>query len=335
MARITHYDQGDVWQPQATFTVGGVATDPTTITVKVKNPAGTITTIGPVSGATGGSGITRVSAGVFKIAQTLDAQGYWFARFEGTGTAAATEDQQAIVDPSEFYDALGNPNRALVGLAETKDWLQQQNIDTANDLELARVINDVSDRFHQEAEREFKPIGTNPATRTFEVMPVGVIEPHYVDGVYLGDTNVTRRTVKIGDLTTLTSVAIYDRDWTTLLSSPSLSLVSQMPLVRQPWEPVTAITFHPTVTALTTGMRIVVTGTWGFPAVPGNVRQAVLDAVASIMDRDVTHYRQDLGMNSQSDGGTTIVMGSGSQRMISLPPSALSVAWSYRVTSVG
>jgi hypothetical protein len=45
MAKITHYDQGDVWMPQATFTVNGTPTDPTTLIVKIKDPAGTITTI--------------------------------------------------------------------------------------------------------------------------------------------------------------------------------------------------------------------------------------------------------------------------------------------------
>lgn len=331
--RIIHYDQGDVWQPQATFTVSGTPTDPTTITVKVKNPSGTISVMGPVSGATGGSGITRVSAGVFKIAQTLDAQGYWFTRFEGTGTAAATEDQEAIADPSEFYAPVGT--RALVGLAETKDWLQQQNITTESDLELARVIDDISDRFHQEACREFKPVGTNPQTRTFEIPPVGLRRPRYVDGDYVGDSNIDRRIVAIGDLTSFTAVSILDTDWTTVLQTPSISLVTGRPFVRQPWEPITALELHPTLVSLSAGMRFSVTGTWGFPLVPGDVRQAVLDSVASVMDRDVEHYRQDLATPTSNDGGTTVMVGGGGQRLLSLPPVAVAVAWRYRTVTVG
>jgi hypothetical protein len=84
MAQITHYDQGDLWTPKATFTVGGVATDPSTVTFKYRDPSGTITTVGPVAGASGGSGITRVSAGVYTYDVTLNDAGRWYARFEGT-----------------------------------------------------------------------------------------------------------------------------------------------------------------------------------------------------------------------------------------------------------
>jgi len=338
VAKITHFDQGDIWTPQATFTVGVTPTDPTTITVRVKKPDGTVTVIGPVAGATGGSGIVRVSAGVFKTDITLDDAGYWFFRAEGTGVAAATEESHAIVDPSEFYESAQLGTRALVGLAETKDWLQQQNIDTANDLELARVINDISERFHQEAEREFKVSGTNPQTRTFAVLPAGRRQPQYIDGDYVGDYNQARRTVKVGDLTSFTSVSILDTDWTTVLQTPAAALITSLPLVRQAWEPVTALEFRDTVTSLSSGMRVTVTGTFGFPAVPGNVRQAVMDAVASVMDRDVEHYRQDLGGAAQQAGqsGTTVVMiGSGRQRLLSMPPTSLAVAWSYREPNVG
>jgi len=333
--KITHYDQGDIWTPQATFTVGGTPTDPTNVTVKIKDPAGTITTVGPVSGSTGGSGITRVGPGVFKYSVPLTAQGYWFSRFEGTGAAAATEDQEAIVDPSEFFAPL-DP-RALVGLAETKDWLNQQNVDTSNDLELARIINDVSDRLHQEAEREFKANGTNPATRTFEVPEIGLRRPRYIDGDYVGDLNINRRRVAIGDLTSFTAVQILDTDWTTVLASPATNLVTGRPMVRKPWEPITELEFHPTVITLSAGMRIAVTGTWGFPAVPGNIRQAALDAIAAIYDRDVEHYRQDLSETGQSagEGGTTVIMAGGSQRLLTLPAASIAAAWSYREVNLG
>lgn len=335
MARITHYDQGDIWTPQATFAVGGTPTDPTNITVRVKKPDGTVTVLGPVAGGTGGSGIVRVSAGVFKTDITLDDAGYWAARFEGSGAATASEEHNAIVDPSEFYESAQLGTRALVGLAETKDWLQQQNIDTAGDLELARVIADVSDRIHHEAEREFKPSATNPATRTFAVEPTGASRPWYIDGVYQGDLNRNRRTVRVGDLTSFTAVSILDTDWTTVLEAVTLTDVAAHPLVRQAWEPIRELEFHSDVTQLETGMRVTVTGTWGFPAVPGDIRQATLDAVAAIMDRDVEHYSQDLGLQAGGESGNVIVIGRGQQRLLSLPPGVLAVAWRYRDVNVG
>lgn len=337
MARITHYDQGDVWTPQATFTVNGAPTDPTTLIVRVKDPAGTVTVVTENTPAAPTLPIVRVSAGVFKHnGIALNDAGYWFARFEGTGAAAATEETQAIVDPSEFYESAQLGSRALVGLAETKDWLQQQQITTESDLELARVINDVSERFHQEAEREFKVSGTNPQTRTFQIETVGARKPYYIDGDYQGDLNPARRRVKVGDLTSYTAVSILDTDWATVLETPSLSLISSLPLSRQAWEPIQEIEFRDTVTSLGTGMRVTVTGNFGFPSVPGNVRQAVLDAVAAIMDRDVEHYRMDTGMTPGGGGAQTmVVIGGGRQRLLSMPPSSLAVAWSYRENNIG
>ena len=345
--RITHFDVGDVWVPQWTFTVNGTATDPTTLTVRQQDAAGVETILlnagNPATLTASSTPVAKVSTGVFKLNPgiALTAAGYWFARASGTGAAEAAEDHQAIVDPSEFTSDGGIGTRALVGLSETKDWLQSQNIDTTNDLDLVRVINDISDRFHQEAEREIKPVGTNPQTRLFQVEPMGQSQPHYIDGDYQGDRNYMRRRVRVGDLTSFTAVSILDTNWTTVLETPALTNVTALPMNRQQWEPVRELEFRYDVTSLGAGMRVSVAGTWGFPAVPGNVRQAVLDAVAAIMDRDVEHYRQDLGSSRSgtaeaASGGSTVVMvGSGRQRLLSMPPASLAVAWSYRETTIG
>jgi hypothetical protein len=323
MARITHYDQGDAWVPQATFSVNGTPTDPTTITVKVKEPDGTISTMGPVSGGSGGSGITRVSDGVYTVTIALDAAGYWFAQFIGTGTAAGSEEHQAIVDPSEFTSDAGIGTRALVSLSETRDWLRGQGfaqIDTVDDLELVRVINDMSERAHDESEREFKPQATNPAARTFDV-----------------DARALRqRIVDVGDVSAVTLVEILDTDWSTVVETVAASDYSLQPQVRKAWEPYRRIAFSSDVTPIRSGMRVRVTGTWGFPSVPGSVRQAVLDAVAAVMDRDVEHYRQDLSPAPQApEGGTLIMVGGGRQRFVSMPPASLAVLWGFRDPVIG
>jgi hypothetical protein len=59
--------------------------------------------------------------------------------------------------------------------------------------------------------------------------------------------------------------------------------------------------------------------------VPGNVRQAVLDAVVSTMDRDVEQYKEDLAAAAPSSRNTDD----------SLPGSAMDVAVSYRDELVG
>lgn len=319
--RISHYDQGDVWTPQATFTVSGVETDPTEITVRVKDPDGAITVLGPVDGATGGGGITRVSAGVFKTDIQLDDAGYWFARFEGTGTAAATHETQAIVDPSEFYEDAQLSSRALVSLAEAKDWLQQQNIDTTGDLELARVINDISDLFHAEAEREFKVVGTNPQTRIFRVDG---------DGVRNG-------IVSVGDLQSVTSLEVLSNDWSTVRETVASGDYALLPRTRESWQPARQIQLnHRNGVGWLRGDYLVrVTGSFGFPSVPGRVRQAVLDEIAVVRDRDVEHYRLDLGGVGDQAGTTVVQVGGGRQRILSMSPKALAVAWSFRSPLVG
>lgn len=224
--------------------------------------------------------------------------------------------------------------RALVTLAEARDWLNVATSFTGENTEIERVIDDVSDRMHQESGREFKAAGTNPQTRTFPVTWRGRSSPFYIDGDYAGELNPLRRTIRVGDLASFTQAQILDTDWTTVLETVAMADITSHPTVRQEWEPIRELEFHSDVTSLSEGMRVAVTGNFGFPAVPGNVRQAVLDAIAATFDRDVEHYRQDLGAPSPGEGGTVIVVG-GSQRLLSMPPAAIAVAWSYRDHSIG
>jgi hypothetical protein len=71
--------------------------------------------------------------------------------------------------------------------------------------------------------------------------------------------------------------------------------------------------------------------------VPGDVKRAVLDAIAWARDSDVEHARQDLSAipQDQSQTGSVIMLTGGGQRMLSLPPISLAVAWRYRDTSIG
>jgi hypothetical protein len=338
--KIPHKTVGSRWISQATFKVAGVDTDPTNLTVRQQDAAGVETVIlNNVLVSTLNSAstpIAKTATGVFKANPgiALTASGYWFLKFEGTGAAETTIQDQVIVDPDEFTLNAGLSTRALVGLAETKDWLQQQNLNVTSDLELVRVINDISDRIHYEAAREFKPYGTNPAVRLFDVLYTGRRDPWYVDGQFMGDLNTRSRTVRVGDMASApTLVRILDRDWATVLET--VTAYSSLPLVREPWEPIRELQFADTVGVLSAGQRVEVTGAWGFPAVPGNVRQACLDAVAQVMDRDVEHYRQDLAPQLSGGESNVIMIGGGSQRLLSLPPAAMAVAWSYREPWLG
>jgi hypothetical protein len=326
MAKIQHYDIGEYWLPEATFSVGGTATDPTTLQVKVRNPGGTITTYDyatPATLLTSSTPVARISAGVYRLIQEINDAGDWDAYFKGTGAAATAEHHQAVGDPSPFFESAQIGTRALVSLAEARDWLEHSTTDTSDDLELARVINDVSDRFHYEAQREFIVEGTNPQTRTFE----------------MDATAVRYGIVKVGDMSAITTVELLDTDWSTVLESVIAANYSALPLARASWEPIRRIqlNYGNGASYLRPGYRVRVTGSWGFPAVPGNVRQAVLDAIAATLDRDVEHYKQDnaFGGAAGQEGSTVVVLGRTGGKLLSMPASSLAVALSYRDPYLG
>jgi hypothetical protein len=330
MAKIEHKDVGDRLTPQFSWTIAGVGTDPTQIVVRQQDSAGVETVVttasSPATLTSASTPLARVSAGVFKLSPGISASssGYWLFRAEGTGAAEAAEDYEYIVDPSEFSSNAGLDTRALVGLRETKDWLQQQNVDTGQDLDLVRVINDISNRFYEEADqREFKVIGSNPQTRTFDVS----VHDAYCHAVEIDDLAAVS--------TASTAVQILHYDWTTVVETVASTDFTLYPRVRDNWEPYRKIQFRYTVAPLYVGYRVAVTGTWGFPAVPGTVRQAILDAVASTMDRDVESYRQDQGPVSSGQGTNVIVMPSTTPAFLSLPPETLAVARKYRDPRVG
>jgi hypothetical protein len=211
----------------------------------------------------------------------------------------------------------------LVTLAEAKDWLKIKQSDTSKDAYVQRLISDISDRFIQETDgREFTVVGTNPQSRDFDLEP----------------WNWQLREVPIGDASSVTSASLitYSLDGT-VADTVALSNLILLPRVRQSWEPITRIQFPYSIIQPAFLFRAIVrvTANYGFPAIPGTVRQAVLNAIGAIYDSDVEHYRQDLSTvvpTSMGGGeaGNVILMAGHVQRMLSLPPATLAVAWSFR-----
>jgi uncharacterized protein YfaS (alpha-2-macroglobulin family) len=85
---INIYETGQKVRCSAAFTVNSVATDPTTVTCKVKDPSGNTTTY--VYGTD--ADLKKLSTGNYYIDVTTDEKGEWFFRFEGTGTCVAVEE---------------------------------------------------------------------------------------------------------------------------------------------------------------------------------------------------------------------------------------------------
>jgi hypothetical protein len=189
-------------------------------------------------------------------------------------------------------------------------------VDTTNDLELVRVINDVSDRFYEEADgREFKRFDST-SSPTIRMFDVGIEAQTYMP-------------FRIGDLsTTPTLVRILDKDGTARAAVATADMVLY-PRNRKPWQPITQIQFTTDVICPYWTDSIEITGVWGFPSVPGGVRQAVLDAVVATIDRPVESYSQDLAP-AQTGAATNVIVAAGRPQFLVFPPPVLAEAWKWR-----
>ena len=89
------YIIGNIIKVSAAFTVSGTATDPTTVTCRVKDPIGN-TTVYTFAGGT----VTKDSTGNYHVNVTMDIAGNYYIRWEGTGTAAADAEETVMITPS-------------------------------------------------------------------------------------------------------------------------------------------------------------------------------------------------------------------------------------------
>jgi hypothetical protein len=92
------YDIGDLVRVSAAFaTSGGVATDPTTVTLKVQSPAGTETTYTYAL-----TEVTKGSVGNYYKDLTITLPGRWVYRWIGTGAVVAASEAHFLIRRSEF-----------------------------------------------------------------------------------------------------------------------------------------------------------------------------------------------------------------------------------------
>lgn len=81
----TTYVQGGLLRLTATFkNVKRYAADPDTVTLRVENPAGTVT-----SYTYAAEDLVKDGVGIYYYDLDLDTPGQWFYRFEGTGDCQA------------------------------------------------------------------------------------------------------------------------------------------------------------------------------------------------------------------------------------------------------
>jgi hypothetical protein len=123
------------------------------------------------------------------------------------------------------------------------------------------LIQAESQTWFRETGREIVPISSGSSARLFDV---GLAEER-------------SRQVWIGDAATVTTVKLQDQTGATLETVASGDYVP-IQRTRQPWEPIRGLWFPTGSLAPATvaaGRVLEVTGTWGFPSVPNDIRLAV------------------------------------------------------------
>lgn len=95
---VNTYDVGQEVNFSVVFAVAGVDTDPTAVFFRTLDPGGTITSY------TFGVGIVIVqdAVGRFHANITLDQEGGWYYRWEGTGVVIAAREHYCEVRDSKF-----------------------------------------------------------------------------------------------------------------------------------------------------------------------------------------------------------------------------------------
>jgi hypothetical protein len=286
---VTHYDVGDIAVLDASFGVDDTPTDPAHVSFDVREPDGTVTTY--TLGA--GPAVGHPGVGLFTCEVPVTAAGYW--RYRSTGDAPAPGAAAGIFvgDPNPFETGYEQAiRRRLCTLEEVKDYADEDLTDTSRDVIWERLVDDCADAFYRYTRREFTPSDDNPFERIFD----------------LGEYEMAERQVDVGDLASTDglSVKVELYDGTPIVTSasdgtvPAGSIIA-LPRNRDAWQPITELAFPlRDVTApaqLRRGAVLLVAGDWGFPAVPGDVRQWAVEQVVIWFERDVAKFAGTWSLN--------------------------------------
>ena len=236
-----------------TFSVAGVATDPTAVSLAVTDPTGTTTPY------TYPATITKTATGAYTKDVACSIAGTWTAVWTGTGTAS---DLPQPMTWEVFPTALGNlyaPPAAL------KAWLKITT--TTDDLEIHQACFAASRWIEQHCERIFYRTAAG-TVRTFAA-----------------DDRYRIRLPDFSDLVSVSALATDeagDGTFGTTWSASDYQLLPVNPSAGPEVHPYTAVRAvgsraFPLAWGLATREdRVQITGVFGWPAVPSMVKQAAL-----------------------------------------------------------
>lgn len=167
----------------------------------------------------------------------------------------------------------------LCSIADVKRYIGETSDDY--DDEIADLVAAASQAFLSRTRRELRPFTANPSTRVFDI-----------------DADViAERSILPGDLASFSNVVIKAPDGT-LMQTVDVSTVVGLPRIREPWRPIAELAFLRGLTGSAIlsvggsrygapGYTLEVTGSWGFPQVPADIRREVKKIAAAGLARDV------------------------------------------------
>jgi hypothetical protein len=254
-----------------TFSVGGTATDPTTISLAVTTPAQVTTTYTFAAGE-----ITKVSTGVYRKDITCNEDGEWSFVWTGTGTASDAEAGTWTVYPTDL-------GKLYATVQALKSRLGIGSADTVDDYELHAACFAASRALEHYCQRVFYRSATG-TVRTF--VPCGLYElklPEFNDLVSVS----ALKTDSAGDGT-------FETTW----ASTDYQLLPQNPSAapeQRPYTKVKAIgsqTFPTVYGTLARDDRVEITGVYGWPSVPLGIKQAALIMASEVFKSKDTFEAQ-------------------------------------------
>lgn len=242
------YQPGDTVRLSSAFTVGVTPTDPTTVVLTYRAPSGTTTTLTYLTDAA----VVKDGTGVYHADIVASTAGIWSWRWVGTGAAAGVDEGSFSVEPSQITTpglcTLDDVKRYRRGLPDSLDQLIEALIPRAS----AAIATHTGRQFWKD---------TAATVRVFET---GIGADLAIDDLAAAPT----------------VVAVYD-----YLGALTSTLTVATDVVTRPFNPgtgrpITSLTLRPVYSSLySSGSTVSVTGFWGWPAVPEDVREAAITTV--------------------------------------------------------
>ena len=96
MPTVLQFPSGDTIRFGITFEIASVATDPTTVTFRTKNPNGTVRSFVYLTD----DEVVKVGTGIYRIDLALNLVGEHHIRWEGTGDAPGVTEDRVLITAS-------------------------------------------------------------------------------------------------------------------------------------------------------------------------------------------------------------------------------------------